>query len=283
MPSTNSRARVAMIVIALLLLFLWIKPLMWLIALLGWVIGLAAVYEIQRMGRHKGMQPSLLLGFAGVTAFMGAGMFPAGVFISSVTCIVLLLVICAFAVQLVTQGVDDSLRGVPLGVFGPVYVGVPLAAGMQVLWLDRMLFLFVLLLVWTVDTAAYYVGRKYGKHPLAPVVSPKKTREGSLGGVIGCLVLAVLWKALVPEAAFDLSWGETFVVALLVAGFAQLGDLAVSMLKRDAGVKDSGVPLTGHGGVLDRVDSLLFAFAIFYVFLLISDRVQPYVVDMVQL
>ncbi len=124
--------------------------------------------------------------------------------------------------------------------------------------------LSVFLLVFATDTAAYYTGRAFGKHPLAPKVSPKKTWEGAIGGVLGAAATAAALKLTVlPSVPW---WG---IVALgVAAGFVSpLGDLAESRLKRAVGVKDSGTILPGHGGLLDRFDALTvmapLAYAIF--------------------
>lgn len=112
------------------------------------------------------------------------------------------------------------------------------------------------------DTVAYFVGRAFGRHPLYPAVSPKKTIEGSIGGLLGGVLALVgmgrMW--LLPE----LQWADAVVLGLVGSVFGQSGDLVESMLKRSCGVKDSGTVLPGHGGILDRVDALLFVAPWFY-------------------
>ena len=126
------------------------------------------------------------------------------------------------------------------------------------------LFMSLLLLVWTADSAAYFAGRAWGKHKLAPVLSPKKTWEGALGGALGTTLLGLglgLW-------VFNLSGQHLagyLLLCLCVVVISIIGDLFESLLKRRAAIKDSGVLLPGHGGVLDRVDSLLAA-SPFYAF-----------------
>lgn len=140
-----------------------------------------------------------------------------------------------------------------------------------ILYLDsgsgRRALLFLLLCVWICDSAAYYVGSTLGRRKLAPAISPNKTVEGSIGGAVGAVGAAVLLKTLnlVP-------WSITFVfgAGLAIALLAQVGDLAESMVKRDAGVKDSGSLIPGHGGIMDRVDALLFTVPVFYYVLLMS-------------
>jgi len=117
---------------------------------------------------------------------------------------------------------------------------------------------FVILMT---DIGAYYVGSKFGKTPLCPVVSPKKTVEGAIGGGL----FAVL-TALIIGYIINLAWYYSLAAGGLVTVFAQLGDLSESLIKRDAGVKDSGNSLPGHGGFLDRVDSYMFSAPVAYYF-----------------
>jgi phosphatidate cytidylyltransferase len=265
-----------LILVFLLLVFLRFESLTWLIGVFALALAAAGTYEILRMGQQKGLRPSIILGVAAAAAYVIAAFFSPGVFLTSAVVITFVLLVFAFLVHIATQGIEDAYRSIPLNVFAPIYVGLPLAAGLQVLWADRILLLYLLLLVWTLDSAAYYVGRRYGRTKLAPALSPNKTREGALGGLAGVVVLGLLLKLLIPASAFVFGWGDVLLTALLIGVFGQLGDLAESALKRDAGVKDSGVALTGHGGVLDRVDSLLFVLPLFYVYLLATGRIVPF-------
>ena len=124
--------------------------------------------------------------------------------------------------------------------------------------------LALLLLIWTTDTFAYFVGKSLGRHPLFPAVSPKKTWEGSIGGAIGALLVAVVLKLTVVPF---LPWGHLLVVALICGIVSQLGDLAESKMKRSVAAKDSGNLLPGHGGLLDRFDALLLAAPLVYLYL----------------
>jgi phosphatidate cytidylyltransferase len=120
----------------------------------------------------------------------------------------------------------------------------------------RWLIFAVVLIVAVMDMAQYFTGRAYGRHPLAPVVSPKKTVEGLVGGVVAAVAMGALFGLFEP---FDL--GKGLFLGAAFAVFAPLGDLAVSLVKRSIGVKDMGSILPGHGGVLDRIDAILFAIA----------------------
>lgn len=129
------------------------------------------------------------------------------------------------------------------------------------------LLMFVFLLVWAADTGAYFCGKKFGKHKLAPNVSPGKTIEGYLGGLISSMFIAFLGSLFlaVPEDKMALF----FVAALFTNIVSALGDLSESIFKREAGLKDSGNLLPGHGGILDRIDSLTAAVPVFAIIYLI--------------
>lgn len=111
--------------------------------------------------------------------------------------------------------------------------------------------LLVLVLVWVADTAAYFVGRAWGRHKLAPSISPGKTWEGALGGAVGALVYAIICATFI-ERVF---WVQYLFAAALLAVLSIVGDLFESAAKRQAGAKDSGTLLPGHGGIMDRIDS----------------------------
>ena len=128
---------------------------------------------------------------------------------------------------------------------------VVLPAALAMTWLDAQHLLVVLVLVWVADSAAYFVGRAWGRHKLAPAISPGKTWEGAAGGVAGALVYAIICKRFFDEVG----WAAYLAAAALLALLSIVGDLFESAAKRRAGVKDSGALLPGHGGILDRIDS----------------------------
>lgn len=112
-----------------------------------------------------------------------------------------------------------------------------------------------------VDTSAYFVGRTWGRHKMAPTVSPGKTWEGALGGLAGAIA-AVMALALILD--IDISYAQLVLLGFLIAVFAQLGDLAESKIKRSMGVKEAGNLIPGHGGILDRLDSIVFTGVVVY-------------------
>lgn len=164
-------------------------------------------------------------------------------------------------------------QAVRLG-FGLVYVPVlmaPLALVRQEEQGVGLVF-FLLASTWLGDTGAYFAGRAFGRTPLFPRVSPKKTREGVLGGLVLAVLGACGFKVLFD---LDLSWPLAIVLAAVLDTAGVLGDLAESMLKRAFGVKDSGAIMPGHGGVLDRIDSLLFTGPLLWAVLQVRLLVAP--------
>ncbi len=125
--------------------------------------------------------------------------------------------------------------------------------------------LFLFILIWSSDTFAYLTGKFFGKHKMAPKISPKKTWEGYIGGVVLTLILSYF----IEQYHSDLR-GNWMVVGFLVAAFAPLGDLVESQLKRNFGVKDSGNIIPGHGGVLDRLDSFLICVPVVYLYFILA-------------
>jgi phosphatidate cytidylyltransferase len=120
--------------------------------------------------------------------------------------------------------------------------------------LGPKLLLFALVITWAGDTVAYFVGRAIGKHPFAPILSPKKTWEGAVGGFVGSLLVGVAFSKWT-----GIAMGQMLAMAAVGNVAGQVGDLLESAYKRSAGVKDSGTLLPGHGGILDRIDALILA------------------------
>jgi phosphatidate cytidylyltransferase len=144
-----------------------------------------------------------------------------------------------------------GVRPTPGTWIGAAGFAVLVPAGLAMVALDPLAVLLVLVLVWIADSAAYFVGRAWGRHRLAPAVSPGKSWEGAMGGVGGALAYAIICGYFIQGIA----WAALLGSALLLAMVSIVGDLFESAAKRQAGVKDSGTLLPGHGGILDRIDS----------------------------
>ena len=172
--------------------------------------------------------------------------------------------ICAISIPLFHRSpLEQNLRDSAMTVFGVLYLGLTLGmlSMTRLLPQGEWLIFFLLLVTWASDTGAYYVGTLFGRHRLAPTISPKKTVEGLVGGLIGAIIVAYVarWWFL-PE----LSGLDCLILGTLLTIAGLWGDLTESAMKRSVGMKDSGGILPGHGGMLDRLDSLLFTAPVFY-------------------
>ncbi|MGF3066133.1 phosphatidate cytidylyltransferase [Facklamia sp. P12945] len=148
-------------------------------------------------------------------------------------------------------------------IFASLYIGFGFRYLIMIRDLGLTTILYVLLVIWSTDTGAYLIGRKYGKNKLAPRISPNKTVEGALGGVATAFVVASIYSLFFTVEIKNPQYLGFLTILISIAG--QFGDLVESAYKRDFGVKDSGKLLPGHGGVLDRFDSTIFASIMFVV------------------
>ncbi len=159
--------------------------------------------------------------------------------------------------------VSEAASSVGSTLLGVIYVAGPFALGRELHGVSPHWLFWVLLLNWVGDSAAYYAGRAFGRHKLAPRVSPNKTWEGAAASVAAAAAVGFgYWVYFTPQPELSALWVVLLAVAVNVA--AQAGDLAESLLKRGVGVKDSGDLLPGHGGMLDRVDGVLFSVPVLY-------------------
>jgi len=122
--------------------------------------------------------------------------------------------------------------------------------------------IFLFANIWMLDTGAYFIGKKFGKHKLASIVSPKKTIEGAVAGVVTAIIVSLVYRYLFMQEAMTNM--DAIIYALVISFVGQFSDLAESLFKRDCNIKDSGNIIPGHGGMLDRFDSYLFCAPIFY-------------------
>jgi len=157
-----------------------------------------------------------------------------------------------------------ALQSAAIAAFAPLYIGLPLGLLVATRWmLGREAALLLILTVATSDTFQYYSGRMFGRHLLAPIISPKKTIEGAIGGFVGAaLSIAVIGYWWLPQMGLP----ARIILGLAIAAVGIVGDLFESLLKRSVDMKDASAVIPGHGGVLDRIDALLFAAPVYYVF-----------------
>lgn len=225
------------------------------------VVCVLAMYEFLSLGRHKGYHVPVVLCIAIMLIIMAAFILePLSVEIGMFAALLLIPASYVF----MKSPLEDSLPSSAVAVLATTYVGM-LGGSLIRLRNDfpegwKLVF-FLLLVVWLGDSGAYYVGKRFGRHKLSPRISPKKTVEGLAGGISTSIVAAiVIHFTFFPN--FPLHHA---IIAGAILSFAGvIGDLAESMWKRSAAVKDSGTLLPGHGGFLDRFDSILFTAPILY-------------------
>lgn len=206
---------------------------------------------------HEIPRPSVFGALAGLLFLFAPGYVPLGLS---------LLVIPALIFGLRQNNLRSLLPNVAAEFLGAIYAFLPwrfaeLLRAKSVHWL-----FFAVALNWAGDSAAYYTGRAFGRHHMAPVVSPKKSWEGAAGSVLGSVVFGLIYMGYFQP---DVAWWKIAFIAVVANVAGQFGDLAESALKRGAGMKDSGTLLPGHGGMLDRVDSSLFALPVVYALVLL--------------
>lgn len=230
-------------------LFIW-KAAFVIVIAVAVVVGL---WELtSRLGERKGIKAPLIPLAVGGAAMVVAG-YVRG---TEGAWIAMALTALAVLVWRMTESPDGYLRDVTAGVFAAFYV--PFLATFVALLLTAddgpWRVLTFLLLTVVSDTGAYAIGWRFGKHKLAPRISPGKTREGLFGAVSFAMVAGALCMQFLID---DGQWWQGLLLGLAVAATATLGDLGESMIKRDLGIKDMGTLLPGHGGIMDRLDSLL--------------------------
>ena len=249
--------------IPLLVIAVWFdEPLPWFTIFVA-IWGLLAVFEFYR-----------LVTVSRVLSFTCFGLIWTLLFILSPHCdyefTVPILLTSAIALSLVWLVLRPQKEGAFLGwvwtIAGILYVGW-LLSYLVALRLDagRNWVFFALFTTFGSDTLAFFIGRALGKHRLAPSISPNKTWEGAVGGVFGAIIVSLLFTLQTP-LGLPLSYGQAVILGFLVSVFGQFGDLAESLLKRNLGVKESGKMIPGHGGFLDRMDSVVFAGIVVYLY-----------------
>lgn len=253
MSQLASRVLVSALLLPLVLVILWVGG--WLLFAALAVAGVLALHELYTITR--GQRPLVLAGFVGLALTLlgvqlgGVAWVAAGA-------------LATIAVSFVLYGVADARPSAAASfgttVLGVLWVGGGLAHAILVRDVPghgRELIFAIALSVFAGDTAAYFFGRSFGRHRMAPTISPKKSWEGFVAGTVASVL--VVFFTLYEDRDDYLEIWRLIVLGLTIAIAAVLGDLFESAVKRDMGVKDSGRLLAGHGGMLDRVDSLLWA------------------------
>lgn len=243
----------------------------WGLTLLVLIGGAIALLELTRMGFGNRRNPALTglaLGLTVLLIVRSHWAFP-------IDSILLPALACVLLAMLWSSNVIASrFHDTAVAIFGPLYIGLTLSTlvSTRALPSGEWLIVFIAVVTWASDIGAYYAGTLWGRHPLAPTISPKKSIEGLAGGLAMAMTVAFatqLW--LVPQ----LTMFHALALGFLMTGTGLVGDLCESAIKRAVGVKDSGGILPGHGGMLDRLDSLLFTAPTFYYYVTFVCGLSP--------
>ena len=241
----------------------------------GWwyqllLIGMALIgyYEFVKMTGTPSFSGTALFGYAGILYFMIPWSLLDLTPPISLERVIWLFLFLFLLITVFTKNKMD-IRSIALLFIGIIYIGM----GFSYMGLSRasndgygLMWTFLLLsCIWGSDAGAYFVGRKLGKNKLWPAISPNKTIEGAVGGVLISMVISVIFAIIVPDL---LTVGRALLIGLSCACVGQLGDLVQSAYKRIYGIKDSGSLLPGHGGILDRCDSWIIVFPFVHIIML---------------
>ena len=281
--STRNKGSLAQRVVSALILLPIVIGVVWwsawsvlAIVALATVIGLV---ELCGALRHGGYHPSTPLAVAVGLALVAALALKALFGVDLVGLAITAAIIGSLVIELRRHHEPGVLASWSLGLAGALYLGwllshfvllrllvsplnsnvftlagLPLDAGAAWIYL-------ILAITWIQDTAAYFVGKNLGRHKMAPVLSPKKTWEGAAGGLLGSVLAALVFA---PVFGLPITIAQAALLGLVGGVVGPLGDLAESMIKRQVGLKDAGNLIPGHGGILDRADSLLFTGPVLY-------------------
>jgi phosphatidate cytidylyltransferase len=248
------------------------------LAILLSVAAALGAWEYGRLAAAAGARPMQGWGIT-IAALLPLGVHAAhlGLWVPPISVVALIVPVLLSAALWQRGSAGRPIEAVATTLFGALYTGGMLAFGYALRYhrfavgalAGTLLLLLPMVLTWLNDIGAFVFGKALGKRKLMPSVSPGKTVAGAVGGLAACLVgtWAYVTFLLGPRAALGLSLGGIVFFGTVMSVAAQVGDLVESMLKREAGVKDSSALIPGHGGVLDRIDSLLFTIPIGYVLL----------------
>jgi phosphatidate cytidylyltransferase len=272
--SVGLRWLTALIAMPVILVFAWFGG--WAAFAATAVVTVMGLLELRTMLHHAGYRPLMWVSFALGLLFLLAAMLP------QVQLVLLEMglggaLLVSFVMLFFRKNIEGAVVDWAFTLAIAIYIGLPMSfflllrgndpgsfGGAAGLHLSRGIWwlLVVLLGVWGFDSAAFFAGRYLGRHRVAPHISPGKTWEGIAGGMLLSIITALLFTVL----PLGISWYLAILLGLLIGAAAVFGDLAESLIKRQVHVKDSGQIMPGHGGLLDRIDSLLFAVIVVYIF-----------------
>lgn len=263
---SNFLKRTATTIIVVPLLFLiifWNEFPFFIVTILIALLGLRELYSI---AHKQGYKPSYILGsiltsyFVFISAY---DIYSLNYHIKNI--FITFFIILSFVMQLFKKDYSKVLTEISIAIFGSIYLGYLFSFILKIKDLPNGNYFLISLLIitWTHDTGAYLIGTKFGKNKIFPKISPKKTIEGSIAGIIFGIASTFALKSWL-----NLTFNELFSLGLIISIIAQIGDLFESVLKRGSGIKDSGTLIPGQGGILDCLDSLIFTAPVFYYYII---------------
>jgi phosphatidate cytidylyltransferase len=225
---------------------------------MSWLLCIAAVYELAKMYKFNiASQVGLLSTITAMLFILYFIPYDASQIVRIISIVTWCLIVPIILVWQPKNISTSAIWALAILIFVPAFYSIVVLQGL----FGSMQLISILAIAWVADTGAYFVGRKFGKHKLAPSISPGKTIEGAVGGVVFVIIYLLILKALAVTVYLP-SYFAVFKFAIILTTVSMLGDLIESWLKRVAKVKDSGNLLPGHGGIFDRIDSLIAVLAV---------------------
>ena len=264
MSNTATRILVSVVTIPLILLVCYLGGFYFLAFVLA--IGLLSFYEFNGLSANKNAFTNLVIGLLSTFVLIINSYFKFVDFFR-----LILLIITVLVLTELFRNRQSAILNLGASLFGIFYIG--LFSSTLVLLREYFadyyntggyLIISVFITIWICDSAAFFLGTAFGKHKLFPRISPKKSWEGSVAGFIFALISMIALKYLLLDSFFIL---DAIVVGIIIGSIGQIGDLVESLIKRDAGVKDSSNLIPGHGGIFDRFDSLMLSSPVIYLYL----------------
>lgn len=293
MPISNLSQRwaVAVLGVPIVLIFLYLGD--WILGVALSALAAVGTQEVYRLAGHTGVNPFRFTGAFGAAALVLLGTWQQ-TFVAFAPWALLVIGIVVL-ISLILVVIDRGVSGRPMGavsvtIVGSLYCGLSLSFipliimipevegwGAATPYLGVAIIALPLATTWTGDAVAFFAGTKWGKHKLAPSISPNKTWLGAWSGFSATVVVGIVWYFITVPHLVGMPI-RSFWIAGLIGGIlgiaAQLGDLVISVFKREAGVKDSGTIFPGHGGILDRIDSIVLTVPVSYVALALLTKIQ---------
>lgn len=261
MTAHMKRVITALIAVPLLTGIIWFAPF-WVLTIVVLVVALRGLYEFYAMLGPRVAKTIVFITYV-LTILLFCSLLYKGLFFMAILPLFVMFPLAFFLFS--NEKNYSNSTYFPQTIIGPFYICLPLIFFLLIAGLDqgKMWIFFILAVIFAGDTGSFYVGRHLGKHKLTPI-SPGKTWEGTVGGLLANVLSAGIFGLLFFPS---LSLISIVVLAIVIGISGQVGDLAESLLKRISNIKDSGTVLPGHGGILDRIDSLLFAIPVLYLYL----------------